>query len=260
MNRFANRNYTGLVLAIVLGEVLIGALAFARGGAAVWVLVALPLVFILPGFALTLALFPGRTLGGPERALFSLGQSLAIAAIGGLLLHLTPWGLRPATWAALLGTITLVAGGIGLVRRRASLPDPGHTHARGGLTVAQAMFFALAAVVLSGALVITVRGAQEQETVGFTQIWMVQAGPTSTDKIRVGVSNHEPATTQFRLQLLVEGQPRQDWTLQLATNGTWETAVDLPADLAPTADVEAVLYRGDTPEVVYRRVKLGREP
>jgi uncharacterized membrane protein len=260
VNRFANHKDVGIILAIVLGEVVVVVLALALGGAAARVVAALPLVLVLPGYALTLALFPGRALGWAERALFSLGLSLAVVALGGLALHLTPWGLRPATWAVLLVAITLAAGAVGLVRRRAAAPAADPARPAGGLTVAQATLFALAAVVLSGALALTVRGAQEQETVGFTQVWMVEASPTNQARVRLGVSNREPSPTQFRLQLVVEGQARQTWTLQLAPDQTWETAVDLPADLAPTADVEGVLYRGDAPDVVYRRVKLGREP
>lgn len=263
MNRSVNRNPIGAILALALAEALIGALALALGGSAARVAAALPLVLLLPGLALTFAAFPRRALGPAERLLLGLGLSLAVAALGGLALNLTPWGLRIGSWATLLGGVTVVATAIGLARRR--VRQPGWAAAAparrgGGMTLPQATLLALAALVLSGSLAITVRGAQEQETVGFTQLWMVpdQAGNPAT--VRIGVSNREPATTPFRLQLVVEGDPRRTWTLRLANDETWEQAVDLPADLAPTDDVEAVLYRGDAPDQVYRRVKLGREP
>src|SRR5438067_5670942 len=78
----------------------------------------LPLVLVLPGYALTSALFPGRSLGVPERLVFSLSLSLAIAILGGLALNLTPWGLGTDSWAVLVASITLVACAVALIRRR----------------------------------------------------------------------------------------------------------------------------------------------
>src|SRR3954471_19437230 len=104
-----SRKYYGLILAVVLGDAIAIALFVALGGA-VRVLVALPFALVLPGLALTLALFPAGVPDGAERLLFSLGLSLAVTALGGLVLHLTLWGLRPASWTLLLGAITLAAG------------------------------------------------------------------------------------------------------------------------------------------------------
>lgn len=264
MNQSASRNYAGPLLLIALLEALVGALALALGGGAARALAALPLVLVLPGLALGLALFPPGAIGRAERATLAVGLSLALVVLGGLALNLTPWGLRPLPWAILLGGVTLIAGGAGLLRaraaRRAPTPAGGVPRRGGGLTIPQAALLALAAIVVGGALALTVRGARGQETVGFTQVWMVQAAADDPAQVRLGVSNREPATTQFLLHLAVEGQPRRVWTLQLASGETWEAVVALPTDIGPTSDVEAILYRADTPGAVYRRVKLGREP
>src|SRR5712692_8392038 len=81
-------------------------------------IVTLPLVLVLPGYALTSALFPNRSLGVAERLVFSLSLSLIIVILGGLALNWTPFGLRPGSWAVLLSGITLAAGAVALVRRR----------------------------------------------------------------------------------------------------------------------------------------------
>src|SRR5437867_4006260 len=61
---------------------------------------AIPLVLALPGYALLSAVFSGSPgLSAPERVLFTLGASAAIAVIGGLALNSTPWGLRADSWA-----------------------------------------------------------------------------------------------------------------------------------------------------------------
>src|SRR5215207_5391095 len=66
-------------------------------------IIGLPLVLFVPGYALTVAAFPGGRLGAAERLLFNVGGTLAVAAIVGLLLHWTALGLRPAAWAVALG-------------------------------------------------------------------------------------------------------------------------------------------------------------
>src|SRR5438874_6431419 len=76
----------------------------------------LPLALVLPGYALISALFPKRELGGSERVVFSVGLSLIIVILGGLVLNLTPFGLRTNSWAVYLGAITLGASGVALIR------------------------------------------------------------------------------------------------------------------------------------------------
>ena len=51
-------------------------------------------VLWLPGYTLIKALFPQKELDNIERAALSMGMSLAIAPIVGLLLNYTPWGIR----------------------------------------------------------------------------------------------------------------------------------------------------------------------
>lgn len=52
-------------------------------------------VLFLPGFAVMQALFPaGKELDGIERFALSVGLSLAVTPLIGLLLNYTPWGIR----------------------------------------------------------------------------------------------------------------------------------------------------------------------
>src|SRR5260370_40182737 len=75
----------------------------------------LPLVLVLPGYALTAALLPNRSLGGEERLMFSLGLSLAAVVLGGLPLYWTPMGLLALSLEVLLALVTLPAGVVGAV-------------------------------------------------------------------------------------------------------------------------------------------------
>jgi len=71
-------------------------------------------VLWLPGYSLIKALFPTKELDNIERAALSIGMSLALVPIAGLLLNYTPWGIRvtPVTISLLALTITLATAAV----------------------------------------------------------------------------------------------------------------------------------------------------
>ena len=73
-------------------------------------------VLFLPGYSLIRALFGSRELDNIERFALSVGLSLALVPMAGLLLNYTPWGIRtePVT-LSLLG-LTLVFSSVAIVR------------------------------------------------------------------------------------------------------------------------------------------------
>jgi uncharacterized membrane protein len=75
------------------------------------------LVVFLPGYSLTMALFPRSEIDNIERTALSIGLSLAMTAIVGLILNYTPMGisLQPIT-LSLLG-ISIVLALVGVRRR-----------------------------------------------------------------------------------------------------------------------------------------------
>ena len=87
-----------LVCALALAALILALLG--TSSPMLQLLLGLPLVLVLPGYALTAALFPHGALGGADRALFTLGLSLCAAILCGFVLNRTPWGLRPESWAA----------------------------------------------------------------------------------------------------------------------------------------------------------------
>jgi uncharacterized membrane protein len=82
------------------------------------VAVGVPMVLLLPGYALVCVLLPGPRLSRSECLLVSVGASLAMTTCACVLLGATPVGLSRESLAVLLGsgtvTLSLVAG----VRRR----------------------------------------------------------------------------------------------------------------------------------------------
>jgi uncharacterized membrane protein len=74
------------------------------------------IVFVLPGFAILCALFPGPKLSPGELLLASLGTSLAITAYVSVLLGTTPMGLSQESLAVTLGATTIAVSVLAGVR------------------------------------------------------------------------------------------------------------------------------------------------
>ena len=122
-------------------DLLLVVLAVAVQTALVWltpdldgplrVLVGVPFVLVAPGYALQAAMFDPGSLGRTERAVLSLGLSIAVSIIAGLVLNLTPAGLNRDSWSLLLGAITaagvltaMVRGRIRQTRANIAWPKP----------------------------------------------------------------------------------------------------------------------------------------
>src|SRR5579859_958726 len=80
-------------------------------------LLVLPLVFVLPGYILTEILFQRRKIARSHHLLLTLGLSIAIVIIVGLLLNTLPSGLQSASWVLSLSLLS-VTGILFLMIRR----------------------------------------------------------------------------------------------------------------------------------------------
>lgn len=65
-------------------------------------------VIFLPGFTIIKALFPTKELDNIERVALSIGMSLAVVPITGLILNYTPWGIRTAPLTLFLLFLTTI--------------------------------------------------------------------------------------------------------------------------------------------------------
>lgn len=224
-------------------------------------IVILPLVLVLPGYALTSALFPGREFGFQERLIFSLALSLVLVVLGGLLLNLTQWGLRTGSWAVFLAGITLGACAVALVRRqRQGIANSGWMRVGGiGLNFRQGLLLVLAALIIGGAVAVSIIGAARQPYPGFTQFWILPAGGSNPkNAVQLGVSNMELTAMEYRLAVSVNGKVVKEWpTIDLNSHEQWEATLLIPQNgHAGTAKIEADLYRTDAPTTLYRHVVL----
>jgi hypothetical protein len=101
-------------------------------------------IFILwlPGYALIKALFPidlpfktsNQDLEIVERIVLSLGMSLALVPIVGLLLNYTPWGIRLTPITLGLTALTLTFATVGVIREYQSSRESGEQTMKAGQT------------------------------------------------------------------------------------------------------------------------------
>lgn len=254
MSRQANER---LVKAIASASILSAAVLLLAPSPAIRVAVGLPFALVLPGYAIGAALFPQRALGIPERIVFSVGLSLAVVALGGLALNLTPWGLRTESWTVLLCATTCLASLIALKQQRSLVAASAPTGI--GLNGRQVLLLGLAVIVVVAAIGLARTPAPQQSVQGYSLLWMLPSNDGDPNAVRLGVESMELASAQYRLEVKVDGQAAQAWSsITLVPGEKWEDRIVLPAGTSANATVEAALYRLDDPQSVYRQVTLRR--
>lgn len=238
---------------LVIAASVAAAVALTPAPTAVKAAFGLPLALILPGAALTRALFPART-PWAERLAATIGLSVATCVVTGFLLHWTPFGLRAESWALALVGITGIGGAIAARRHPAGggsllprLRTP-RLAWRPTLVVVVALIFAIEAVVLAR----TPLPAQGVE--GYTALSLLPAGEDS-DRVRVEVASSELEDAEYRLEVRTGEELLAVRHLTLGTADKWHAELGLDTVATPRRTLEALLFRpGD--ERAYRRATL----
>ena len=247
---------------IVVSLVTIIALALALFGAPLAplrMIFGIALFLALPGYALSLALHALRPHGFVDRLLISLGLSLALCILGGMVLNLTPFGLRTSSWALLLSGVTLAACFIAYWLRRGQgvtvvLPRVIH-----GFSSLQALMLGLALVIMTGAVIFSSANASVGSGPGFTQLWILpEHAAGQTPAVQIGVTNMEVASTSYNVVMAVDGVEVDEWQLlNLKPKESWQTTASLAnAEVGVANEVQVTLYRLDAPQTPYRHVLL----
>ena len=221
------------------------------------IILALPLVFVLPGYMLTEILFHKRSLDVSHRLVLSLGVSLAIDILGGVILNLLPGGLQAISWAVLLGLFTTVFSLFAAYLRRGTGMN-GARPVRFRLTFYPWILFGAATVVAILAVVYSVIGATQQPYPGFTQLWMLPAvQPGKSCAVRLGVRSFETTPVKYRLTMVTNGDQGTTWpSVVLAPQEEWDQLVPIIPKTTENVHVEAQLYQLDKPQAVYRKVNV----
>jgi uncharacterized membrane protein len=256
-----NRKHTDLIVVAVLAVVCTLAGVFEPIDPIIRRAAAILFALVLPGYALTAALFPRPYIGGLERLTLSLCLSVAVATVGAVVLNESPTGIQAESWALLLGGVTLAASGLAWMRRLPGEPVTGHGEARWVRPEsigASALLLALAVVTTAGAMLVATTGAGLQDEPEFTQVWLLPSDRPG--EVVVGVHNAEPEPIALRLELTLGDQVVGERDrIELDPGQTWEERV--PVDRGPTATtpILASFYRDNFPDSPYRLVSLFAE-
>lgn len=219
------------------------------------------IVFILPGYALTRALFVHATFGVAGQVAGSIGASVGVAIVLGQVLNVTPWGLRPASWTIGLCSVTLAAAAVAAWRGRGAIEKAPPVATRRHLRTVAAGWvpFIPTGLIAGAAFWIATTGAAQGPTHGFTQLWIVPVAATAAEpRVDVGVVSMEVQTVRYLLQLKIGSRVIQEWpTVVLQPHQQWDRTVTVPTTglgRSKKVPIVALLYRQDTPRSVYRRV------
>lgn len=220
----------------------------------------LPVVLVLPGYALAAALFPPDSLPAAERIVYVVALSISVAALGGVIVQLV-LGLDRTTWAVLLFLVTLAASAAALVRRDPMLDEraqPRFVLPRANPLSAAAVL--AAGAIAAGAIAIASEGARkERDDIRFTEVWVlppagVAAGEERT--VSIGLSNQEGHRAAFQVRVTHGGALLAKWGVSIGDGRRWERTLP-PATISPAEPLlVTVLKDGEA----YRRVYLRSEP
>jgi uncharacterized membrane protein len=238
-----------LVVAVTLA-CAVGALITPLGP--VRVVFAAPLALILPGYALTAALFGSRRPDRWQWLPLTLGVSLSCLALGAILLNYAPGGIGGLAWAILL--VLVVLGSCAVAARRRGRPG------RGPILVAtlrpspMTAILGIASMAMATAALVLAQATVDADHIdGYTQLWI--ALPNTTDaSARIGVTSEQQQRRTYRLEIEVEDRSSpvvRSFSLEPAQTHV----VTIRSDQAASpVRFKARLFRRGNPNTVYRRV------
>ncbi|WP_342765070.1 DUF1616 domain-containing protein [Methanolobus sp.] len=249
-------------------------------------ILAIPMVLFIPGYALVAALFPGKgDLDGIERIALSFGLSIAVVPLIGLLLNYTPWGIKLLPVLVSLTVFTLAMVLIAIHRRRAlggnafTVPfrQMYTSFKHEMLTVQDTRFDRMLNVILASLiliLVLTLAYVVITPTQGenFTEFYILGSEGMAEDyntkleagesvDVIIGIVNHESTVTNYSLQVYLDDKPEDiPGTFQhisLNPNETWERPLSLvPDDTGNDMKLQYLLYKEDNMTDPYGDLRL----
>lgn len=194
---------------------------------------------VLPGYALTAALFlPGR-LDPAERIALTLGLSLVLAALGVLLFVVTDIHLTATAWAAIMYGETGAAVLLAAARTEPDCPHPVQLHIRvKRSTVVNGVSLGVAGIIAATSIAFAAVHAKSDHGPGFTELSLV---PVNATAAVVTVTSHEDSATRFRLVFVPRAMGLTAMAIELSPNHSWRETLEVPEHRPES--IEAILYR-----------------
>jgi uncharacterized membrane protein len=265
------------LLAILTATVVLLAVIALLPTSPARVALGLPFVLLFPGYTLIAALYPRRgDLDGVERLALSLGLSLAVVPLIGLVLNYTPWGIHLTPIAVGL-TLFVTACSLAAARARARLAAPERFEADIRPVMRALRRFPWPAILISAAVVVLLllagyrTGLLGVSKVGepFTEFYVLGPGGKAQGYPRrlfaggkgtviLGVINQEGRAAAYTVRIRAGSEVlRTLGPIALQPGQKWEERVDFTLQQpGKRVKVEFLLYMkgGDPPP--YRRLHL----
>lgn len=236
------------------GALLCAVAALLAPWGLVSLLFAAPLALAMPGYAIVSAAFARRPLDRPRLAVLSVALSLAVLALGALVLNYAPGGIRGTSWAILLLLVVLGCARAAALRRDgkpATLRRP-----RMRLSGVELGMGAGALAAFVAALVLSSATLPAKDALGFTELWIVPAPESEGSKARIGVKSEEQQATEFDLGIRIGRDRLVRRSFTLAPGEEEVVGVGrAPGPAGTEVPVVATLLLDEDPTTVYRRVR-----
>jgi hypothetical protein len=239
---------------VVAGALLCAAVVVLVPITLVRALFVVPLCLILPGYAITAAVFAKRHLEYQQRLMLTLGLSFVALVLGSLLLDVVPGGLQKGSWLILLVIVIVVASVVGTLR---GLPLERRRSRRWSFRVTRvdALLLLVGAIGAGSAFAITRHPRTAPNAVGYSALWMLPSGSAHAPSVNIGVISNEQHPTRYRLLLRMGRTDRiVDSSLMLRPGQQTKFVVPLSVSRSTSSGmVTATLYKDGT-SGVYRQV------
>jgi uncharacterized membrane protein len=245
------------------------------------------LVLFLPGYALTGAIFPSKKdLEGIERAVISLGLSIAIVPIMGLVLNYTIWGIQEITLLTSLSVFILLMCAIGY-HRRSLLPEEEAFEVpfkafflrmkteimkKPESKIDRVLAVLLVLSTLASVICLAHIIGNPKEREHFTEFYILGANKTAdgyptdlvlgkTETVIIGIVNHEYRPVDYTMEMRLENQslplPEDQKQISLAHNMSWiEPVTFTPPFKGNNMKLEFLLFNETGKQTPYRNLYI----
>jgi uncharacterized membrane protein len=245
------------------------------------------LCLFLPGYALSVVLFPSATSPhGVARIALSLGLSLVLTPVLAMLANSSPWGITLASLVLSLSAVTIVGIVVAHYRRQrvpiAERPTYAYLRKRDESFLAQSFIsqnrfnkilsvVLMSMIIVSAAAIIVYGVGAPPSNQRYTQLYLLDTNGSTIDyplqytlggqqAVVVGITNHESNSVQYNLVLMQNSSSGAEQLysqkIVLPDNATWQNVINIKPTVTGELKMQFLLYKDNDSTEPYREVYL----
>ncbi|MGP8024374.1 MAG: DUF1616 domain-containing protein [Methanobacterium sp.] len=239
------------------------------------------LIIFIPGYALTAVLFPKTgDLKSLERLIVSVGLSIAITPIIGLILNYTTYGIQLNSILLLLSSLTVLLIFVAYWRRRLVKPENRFSvdftgsvknlfskFSKESRVGKLSSVFLIVSVLLALSATMYVIFEPKEEIESFTEFYILGPGGVASEypvyltsgeksNLTIGIVNHERKPTTYNLVVTSDGIVQINQQITLNDQQTLQIPFTFTAGQPGTREMNFNLYKLPDNTDVYRNLHL----